>query len=125
VTTTGTPPITTVERRGIEYIPLPQRWGTPGGLFWMWAGAIWNVEFLVYGVLGIVVFGLSVHPGRRRDRGRPRLVPAERPRQPPGPARGNDMHRHQQGAVRPRGQSGASLFNWVTQVGLSCPHQPS
>jgi NCS1 family nucleobase:cation symporter-1 len=59
VTTTGTPPITTVERRGIEYIPLSRRWGTPGGLFWMWAGAIWNVEFLVYGVLGIVVFGLS------------------------------------------------------------------
>ncbi len=25
----------------------------------MWAGAIWNVDFLVCGVLGIVVFGLS------------------------------------------------------------------
>jgi len=53
------PPVTAVEHRGIEYIPLRERWGRPGGLFWMWAGAIWNVEFLVYGVLGIVVFGLS------------------------------------------------------------------
>ncbi len=25
----------------------------------MWAGAMWNAEFLLYGVLGIVVFGLS------------------------------------------------------------------
>jgi nucleobase:cation symporter-1, NCS1 family len=25
----------------------------------MWAGAMWNVEFLVYGVLGVVVFRLS------------------------------------------------------------------
>src|SRR5215470_14659115 len=53
------PAITAIERRGIEYIPLAERWGTPSSLFWMWAGAIWNVEFLVYGVLGIVVFGLS------------------------------------------------------------------
>src|SRR5215472_17459810 len=53
------PSITSLERRGIEYIPRAERWGTPSGLFWMWAGAIWNVEFLVYGVLGIVVFELS------------------------------------------------------------------
>ena len=25
----------------------------------MWAGAVWNVEFVVYGALGVVVFGLS------------------------------------------------------------------
>ena len=25
----------------------------------MWAGAVWNVEFVVYGGLAVVVFGLS------------------------------------------------------------------
>jgi NCS1 family nucleobase:cation symporter-1 len=53
------PSITTVEYRGIEYIPPTERWGKPGNLFWMWAGAVWNVEFVVYGALAILVYGLS------------------------------------------------------------------
>jgi hypothetical protein len=53
------PSVTTIERRGIEYIPPGKRWGKPGNLFWMWAGAVWNVEFVVYGGLAVVVFGLS------------------------------------------------------------------
>jgi purine-cytosine permease-like protein len=51
--------VVTVEHRGIEYVPEQSRWGTPSGLFWMWAGAVWNVEFLIYGTLAVVVFGLS------------------------------------------------------------------
>jgi NCS1 nucleoside transporter family len=47
-----------LERRGIDLIPESDRKLTSGGLFWMWAGAIWNVEFLVYGAL-ILSFGLS------------------------------------------------------------------
>ncbi|MDA8070593.1 MAG: cytosine permease [Actinomycetota bacterium] len=47
-----------VESRGIELIPEDQRPMRPSDLFWLWAGAIWNVEFLVYGAL-IVSFGLS------------------------------------------------------------------
>ena len=76
---TTAPSIATLERRGIEYVTLGERWGKPANLFWMWAGAIWNVEFLVYGVLGIVVFGLSFpqavavhlahHVARHRDDG--------------------------------------------------------
>jgi NCS1 family nucleobase:cation symporter-1 len=47
-----------VESRGIELIPDSERAMRPSGLFWLWAGAIWNVEFLVYGAL-ILSFGLS------------------------------------------------------------------
>jgi NCS1 family nucleobase:cation symporter-1 len=47
-----------VEQHGIDLIPEAERAMTPVGLFWLWAGAIWNVEFLVYGAL-IASFGLS------------------------------------------------------------------
>ena len=57
--TSAAPSVASVEHRGIEYIPPSDRWGRPSGLFWMWAGAVWNVEFVVYGALAVVVFGLS------------------------------------------------------------------
>ena len=47
-----------IEQRGIDLVPDNERTMRPSGLFWLWAGAIWNVEFLVYGAL-IVYFGLS------------------------------------------------------------------
>ena len=47
-----------VEQRGIDLIPESERHMSPAGLFWLWAGGIWNVEFLVYGAL-IMSFGLS------------------------------------------------------------------
>ncbi|MGA8679020.1 MAG: cytosine permease, partial [Acidimicrobiales bacterium] len=47
-----------LEQRGIELIPESERPMKPSGLFWLWAGATWNVEYLVYGAL-IVSFGLS------------------------------------------------------------------
>jgi len=47
-----------VEQRGIDLIPESERVMRPAGLFWLWAGALWNVEFLVYGAL-LVSFGLS------------------------------------------------------------------
>ena len=53
------PSVTAIEQRGIEHVPQNARWGKPSGLFWMWAGAVWNVEFVVYGALAVVVFGLS------------------------------------------------------------------
>ena len=53
------PPVTTVEQRGIEYVPRSERWGRPSNLFWMWAGAVWNVEYVVYGALAVIVFRLS------------------------------------------------------------------
>jgi NCS1 family nucleobase:cation symporter-1 len=45
------------EARGIDYIPLAERRGKPTDLAWMWAGALFNVEYVVYGAL-IMSFGL-------------------------------------------------------------------
>ena len=47
----------TFEARGIRYIPLSERRGRPLDLAWMWAGALFNVEYVVYGAL-IMSFGL-------------------------------------------------------------------
>jgi purine-cytosine permease-like protein len=46
------------ERRGIDYIPLAERRGKPSDLAWMWAGALFNIEYFVYGALLVVGFGL-------------------------------------------------------------------
>src|ERR1700677_1737676 len=48
-----------VEQRGIDLIPDDERKMKPSGLFWLWAGGVFNVEFLFYGTL-IMTFGLSV-----------------------------------------------------------------
>jgi NCS1 nucleoside transporter family len=48
-----------VEQRGIDLIPESERKMKPAGLFWLWAGGVFNVEFLFYGTL-IMTFGLSV-----------------------------------------------------------------
>ncbi len=48
-----------IEQRGIDLIPDSERKMTPAGLFWLWSGAVFNVEFLFYGTL-IMTFGLSV-----------------------------------------------------------------
>lgn len=48
-----------IEQRGIDLIPDGERKMRPAGLFWLWSGAVFNVEFLFYGVL-IMTFGLTV-----------------------------------------------------------------
>ncbi len=48
-----------VEQRGIDLIPEAERKMRPAGLFWLWAGGVFNVEFFFYGTL-IMTFGLSV-----------------------------------------------------------------
>src|SRR5580658_2621575 len=48
-----------IEQRGIDLIPDAERKMTPAGLFWLWSGAVFNVEYLFYGTL-IMAFGLSV-----------------------------------------------------------------
>jgi NCS1 nucleoside transporter family len=49
-----------IEQRGIDYIPHEQRTMRPRELAGLWAGAILNVEYLVYGALIVSVFGLSL-----------------------------------------------------------------
>jgi nucleobase:cation symporter-1, NCS1 family len=48
-----------VEQRGIDLIPDAERKMKPAGLFWLWAGGVFNVEYLFYGTL-IMTFGLTV-----------------------------------------------------------------
>lgn len=48
-----------IEQRGIDLIPDSERKMKPSGLFWLWSGAVFNVEFLFYGTL-IMTFGLTV-----------------------------------------------------------------
>jgi len=110
--------VTSVEQRGIEHIPPGSRWGTPSGLFWMWAGAVWNVEFLVYGALAIVVFGLSfaqavlvIAIGNVFY-----LLTGLASLQ--GPEAGTTTFAISRAAFGPRGNKMPSFFNWITQVGF-------
>jgi NCS1 family nucleobase:cation symporter-1 len=106
-----------VEQRGIDLIPDADRHMRPSGLFWLWAGAIWNVEFLVYGAL-IISFGLSwwqavaailvgnvfyVFLG---------LASLQ------GPETGTTAFMVSRAPFGRNGNRVPSLFNWVTQVGF-------
>jgi purine-cytosine permease-like protein len=110
--------VTTVERRGIEHIPHGDRWGKPSSLFWMWAGGVWNVEFVVYGAIGVVVFGLDfaqaviiVLIGNLFY-----LLTGLASLQ--GPEAGTTVFAISRAPFGPRGNKLPSFFNWVTQVGF-------
>jgi nucleobase:cation symporter-1, NCS1 family len=112
------PPVTALERRGIEHVPEEGRWGRPSGLFWMWAGAVWNIEYFIYGALAVVVFGLSfaqavlvillgnvfyVLTG---------LASLQ------GPRAGTTTFAISRASFGPNGNRMPGFFNWVTQVGF-------
>jgi NCS1 family nucleobase:cation symporter-1 len=106
-----------LERRGIELVPAADRQLRPAGLFWMWAGAIWNVEFLVYGAL-ILSFGLSFGQAvaaivvgnlSYAFLGLSSLA---------GPDTGTTTFAVSRAAFGPNGNRLPALFNWITQVGF-------
>jgi purine-cytosine permease-like protein len=112
------PPVTEIERRGIEHVPQDARWGKPSSLFWMWAGAVWNIEFLVYGVLAVVVFGLSfaqavlvILIGNLSY-----LLTGLASLQ--GPRAGTTTFAISRAPFGPNGNRLPSFFNWATQVGF-------
>src|SRR5579863_3904012 len=47
-----------VEQHGIDFIPESERWAKPRDLFSMWAGASFQIEYFVYGVV-LMTLGLS------------------------------------------------------------------
>ena len=118
MTSEAAPSITNLEHRGIEYIPPEERWGRPANLFWMWAGAIWNVEFLVYGVLGVVVFGLSFTQAALIILIGNLSYVLTGLSSLQGPKAGTTCFGISRAAFGPNGNRVPSLFNWVTQVGF-------
>ncbi|MBK0418049.1 cytosine permease [Leucobacter sp. CSA1] len=48
-----------VEQRGIDLVPLQNRYGKPRDLFFLWAGTTTNIYTVTYGALLVLVFGLS------------------------------------------------------------------
>src|SRR5437660_847584 len=106
-----------VEQRGIDLIPDSERKMKPSGLFWLWAGAVFNVEFFFYGTL-IMIFGLSV----------PQAVAAILIGNVfylflgfaslQGPKTGTTAFMVSRAPFGPNGNRLVALFNWVTQVGF-------
>jgi nucleobase:cation symporter-1, NCS1 family len=112
------PALTTIERRGIEYVPGADRWGRPSALFWMWAGAVWNVEYVYYGAIAVVFLGLSfaqavliVLLGNLSY-----LLTGLASVQ--GPRAGTTTFTISRAPFGPRGNKLPSFFNWITQVGF-------
>jgi purine-cytosine permease-like protein len=112
------PSITTVEHRGIEYIPEAERWGKPSNLFWMWAGAVWNVEFVVYGALAIVVFRLSFAQAVAVVLIGNLCYLLTGLASVQGPQAGTTAFGVSRAPFGPNGNRLPSFFNWVTQVGF-------
>jgi purine-cytosine permease-like protein len=105
------------ESKGIDYIPISERRGRPLDLAWMWAGALFNVEFVVYGALLIVAFGLRfwqaavvVLVGNLSY-----LINGLGSLQ--GPRAGTAAFTINRAPFGPNGAKLIAAFNWMTQVG--------
>jgi nucleobase:cation symporter-1, NCS1 family len=106
-----------IEQRGIDLIPDSERKMTPAGLFWLWSGAVFNVEFFYYGTL-IMAFGLDV----------PQAVAAILIgnlfyallgfASLQGPKTGTTAFMVSRAPFGQNGNRLVALFNWVTQVGF-------
>lgn len=106
-----------LEQRGIQLIPEDNRPMKPAGLFWLWAGATWNVEFVVYGAL-MLLFGLTfwqailailVGNAIYTFLGYASLW---------GPATGTTAFMVSRAPFGRNGNRIPSIFNWITQVGF-------
>ena len=106
-----------MEQRGIDLIPDAERKMRPSGLFWLWAGAVFNVEFLFYGTL-IMTFGLTVTQAIiailignlcYTFLGLASLQ---------GPKTGTTAFMVSRAPFGQNANRGVALFNWVTQVGF-------
>jgi nucleobase:cation symporter-1, NCS1 family len=115
---TAAPSVTSVEHRGIEHIPHVDRWGGPSALFWMWAGAVWNVEFVVYGALAVVVFGLNFGQAVGVIIVGNLFYVLTGLASVQGPQAGTTTFAISRASFGPNGNRMPSFFNWVTQVGF-------
>jgi NCS1 nucleoside transporter family len=106
-----------VEQRGVELVPESDRGMTPGGLFWLWSGAIWNVEYLVYGAL-IVSFGLSLGQAVLAILVGNVMYALLGLASVMGPETGTTQFMVSRAPFGRNGNRAPSLFNWMTQVGF-------
>jgi NCS1 family nucleobase:cation symporter-1 len=106
-----------LEQRGIELIPESERPMKPLGLFWLWSGAIWNVEFLVYGAL-MLYFGLSFGQAVLAIVVGNLFYAFLGIASLPGPETGTTTFMISRAPFGRNGNRAPSLFNWITQVGF-------
>jgi NCS1 family nucleobase:cation symporter-1 len=112
------PGVSSIEQRGIEHVGQGERWGKPSSLFWMWAGAVWNVEFVYYGAIAVVFLGLSFAQAvliillGNLSYVLTGLASVQ------GPQAGTTTFAISRAAFGPRGNKLPSFFNWLTQVGF-------
>src|ERR1700727_2941503 len=48
-----------IEQPALDFIPDSERWAKPRDLFGMWAGASFQIEYFIYGVILMAFFGLN------------------------------------------------------------------
>ncbi|MGH8917228.1 MAG: purine-cytosine permease family protein, partial [Actinomycetes bacterium] len=107
-----------VEQRGIDHVPASERWGRPRQLFWMWSGAIVNIEFLVYGTLIVAAFGLSFTQAVIVAVIANLSYVLTALASLPGPRAGTTTFTVSRAAFGPNGNRVLAFFNWLTQVGF-------
>jgi nucleobase:cation symporter-1, NCS1 family len=106
-----------VEQRGIDLIPDTERKMKPSGLFWLWAGAVFNVEFFFYGTL-IMTFGLSVGQAILAIVVGNLFYALLGWASLQGPLTGTTAFMVSRAPFGQNGNRAVALFNWVTQVGF-------
>lgn len=106
-----------VEQRGIDLIPDAERKMTPSGLFWLWAGAVFNVEFFFYGFL-ISSFGLSFGQALLAILVGNLFYALLGLASLQGPEVGTTAFVVSRAPFGPIGNRVVALFNWITQVGF-------
>jgi purine-cytosine permease-like protein len=106
-----------VEQRGIDLIPDAERKMRPSGLFWLWAGAVFNVEFFFYGTL-IMIFGLSVGQAILAIVVGNLFYALLGWASLQGPETGTTAFMVSRAPFGQNGNRTVALFNWVTQVGF-------
>jgi len=106
-----------IEQRGIDLIPDAERKMRPAGLFWLWSGAVFNVEFLFYGTL-IMTFGLSVPQAILVILVGNLFYALLGLASLQGPKTGTTAFMVSRAPFGQNGNRLVALFNWVTQVGF-------
>jgi NCS1 family nucleobase:cation symporter-1 len=106
-----------MEQRGIDLIPDSERKMRPSGLFWLWSGAVFNVEFLFYGTL-IMTFGLSVSQAIIAILVGNVFYVLLGFASVQGPKAGTTAFMVSRAPFGQNGNRLVALFNWVTQVGF-------